>query len=639
MFNILQSSMEFHQNQLAFHINISYYLNQSNQNLKANKIYIKDYLKYRYHKNLSNRFFLYQQKIYKLIILSTDELIHKLLYMIKLEGYFNRIKTFHIYDNNSQYLLIDLYLNPIIKSVYIIKYKKLIIPYSFIWKIFLEHLGQPKNYSLINKAIQIITLWYQSKGFIWVEVKMINQHIINCISIKINEGLIKKTKFICESPYRINNKLINQMNLLIQQELKVSLGNILNAYSLEKGIKILKKRNYISNCYYKIVNYNDGVYILLKYSISDNQIIQYSNNSLKKSSYSLLLKQLYIYGYYYINFYYSKYLHMLASLPNLSGYTKYVNLLYNKKSQKIFTDIRINIHKLHIKTNIYKDHNYQYNSFLKRLNFTNRYQVLYSIIFRLEPSNISFVTTYLINRLCLYYHLFKNASYNLITVSHNKDYIILSKTKILYMNLSSLQFYFKVTKSYIMKFFQGYHDLAIYAKLYISLFEGISNKFCNFICLNQFLCMHYKNKMYLDSMVSYLKKHFLNISVNTSLLLGENKNSYLFSFNFNQANNIYLTFINTSHFEYNLSLTKYTWLYCFVNLIIYKSINYNIIHKFSPIYSKIDSCLMYLDNYLGLGIQLDSFIKEIPPIRIELVFDNKGYKMIHLYINYEYNNY
>nr|YP_009244276.1 hypothetical_protein [Gelidium vagum]AMK96518.1 hypothetical_protein [Gelidium vagum] len=613
---------------------MSYYPNQLNHNMKADKIYIKDYHKHIYRKSLSNKFSLYQQKIYKLVILSTDQLLKKIFYLIKLEGYFNRIKVFRIYNNNCQHFLIDLHLNPVIKSIQIIHYKKLIIPYGFVWKIFLEHLGQPKNYYLINKTMKVILLWYKSKGFLWVQAKLINQHITNCISLKIDEGLIKKIKFICESSSFINKKLADEMNLLIQQELKVYLGKVLNVYSLEKGIRVLKNRNCISSCNYKIVKYTNGVYILIKYSISDNQIIQYTNNSTRKKNSFMALQQLYIYSYYYINFYYSKYLHILTLLPDLSSYTKHASLLYNKKKPLIFANFRVGIYKLYIKTIIYRD-----DSSIKRLFFSDRYQILLSIIFRIEPNNISFLNTHLFNKLCLYYRLFKNVSYSLIRLNYNKDYIILSKIKTLYMNLGNLQFYFKVIRSYILKYFKGSYDLIIYANLYIKLYKNISNRLYNLMYLNQHLYIHYKNKIYLDSILSYLKKHIFTISINTDLFIGENRNSYLFSFNFNQINNVYLTFINRSNFEYNLSLTKYIGLYGFINSVIYKSINYNRIHLFSPIYSKIDDYIIYLDNYLGLGIQLNPLIKEIPPIRMEVAFDKKGYKMIHLYISYEYNNY
>lgn len=634
MFNILQNGMEFHQSQLAFHINISYSLNHSNQELKANKIYIKDYPKYIYKSGLSKRFFLYQQKVYKLIILSTDLLIQQFFYLIKLKGYFSKLKAFQIYDNNYQYLFINLYLNPIIKSVQIIKYNKLIIPQSFIWKIFIEHLGQPKNFHLINKTINILLLWYQSKGFIWVQVKLINQNITNRICIKINEGLVKKIKFICESPTIINNELIDQMNLLIQRELRVYLGNILNAYSVEKGIKILKNKNHISSCHYKIVNYNNGVYILIKYSISDNQIIQYENNSYKRIGYLILLKQIYIYSYYYLNFYYFKYLSILTSLPSLSSYTKYINLLYKNKRQSVFTNIHINIYKYCMNTFIQKDINYKYCSFL------NRYQDVYSIVFHLEPKSISFLGTYLLNRLCLYHYFFKKINFNVFNkLNYNKKYIALSKTKILYINLSSLQFYCRTIKSYILKYFKGYHDLGIYTNLYILLFEDISNNMYHLMCLSQHLYIYYKHRIHLDYLFLYFKKHIFNVSIKINLLTGENRYSYPLIFNFNQMNNMYLTFINTSNLEYNLSLTKYTWLYCFINLIMYGSTSYSITNSFSSLYFQRNSHLVYLNKYLGLGIQIDSFIKEVPPIRLEFIFDQKDYKLIHLYINYIYNYY
>lgn len=636
MFNILQTNMEFHQNQLAFHINISYSLNDSNQELKANKIYIKDYPKYIYKKSLSSRFFLYQQKIYKLIILSQDQLIQKFFYAIKLKGYSTRLKAFQIYDNNYQYLFINLCLNPIIRSVQIIQYNKLIISQSFIRKIFIKHLGQPKNYHLINQAINTILLWYQSKGFIWVQVKLISQDVTSRICIKINEGLIKKTKFICESPTKINSKMIDQMNLLIQQELKVFLGNILNVYSLEKGIKILKNKHYISNCHYKIVNYNNGLYILIKYSISDNHIIQYANNPQDKVGYVALLKKIYIYSYHYLNFYYSKYLSMLTSL---SSYTKYINLLYSNKRQLIFTSIQINIYKFYMNKFIYKDINYEYCCLLNRLNFTDRYKALHSIVFHLKPKNISFLGSYLLHRLYLYHYFFKKINFNLFKVKDNKNYITLSKTKILYINLSSLQFYFRTIKSYILKYFKGYQDLGIYTNLYILLFESIFNNFYCFMCLSQHLYIYYKHKIYLDYLALYFKKHILNISIKTNLLAGENRHSYPLVFNFNQIDNVYLTFINTFNLEYDLSLTKYTWLYCFINLIMYVSNSYSIKDSLSPLSFRRNNHIIYLNNYLGLGVQVESLIKEVPPIRLEFIFDQKGYKLIHLYINYVYNYY
>nr|QJH88267.1 hypothetical protein [Pterocladia lucida] len=622
MLVIFNNNMHLDCNKLAFNINMSLNFSSKKKIFFINKVYLEDYpLSFSKIKGI-DKLIICRQKLYSYIYYSTYQNLYRLFYCLKLYGYFNNLKAFNISKNSNRYLFLDMEANPIIKSIKIEKYKTLLIPENVIFNLLKKQLGLPKNYNQINNSINSIQTWYKFNGFIWTDTKIVKQRVLSSISIKINEGIVKKVKIICLSHCTTNRKLIYSTDLLIKQELKISPGHPLNIYSLEKGIEKIKHNNTVSSFYYRVHKSTNGLYIVIKYHLPSSKEIQYSGDKLISNYYLFLSQYSYLSFLYvrcnirYFDSFYNIYSPRLFSFPKILNHRKYF-----RDRNLYFKNLRIkNKKKMHIIN--YKKNNKIYNRIINKLKLTSTYHILHKLLVYIETKNLLNIDIETLEKLNFIYGIFSKMEFNFIRTNLSKVSRIYNQNSIWKTYLIHLSFRYKIAKAYIFKFFQGYYSLIMYTNLYTS----VTNYYYNFYCLNQHLRIKYKHTISIPKISPYIKKSFFSLILNTSFFIGENKQSDIVYFN--QQKKINLTLISIFNFEYNISIVKYTWLYLFINILKYNNLS-SLTHNNHNLY--------YLNSHLGLGIQLDSFIERIPPIRLEYILNNTLHKVVHFYVHYIYN--
>lgn len=629
---------------LAFNINISCYYRNKKHTYETSKIYVNNYPKYFLERRIFVRNTLNKQKIYNYVLNSNTQKLRKFFYSIKFYGYLSNLKVFYIKRDTDRYFFLDLQANPIIKSINIIGYKKLYIPQSLILKLFKDQLGLPKNYSKINAAINIIKCWYKSNGFLWAEVKFVKQNLANDISIKINEGKIKEIKFICQSYRQIDSKTINEINLLIKQELRILPGSLLNSKYLEEGIEKLKNYHHIHNCHYQIIESVDGMSIILKYSLPSYEWVQCSGTQL------LAHNNLFLLQYPFLNF-----LNLLANIKYCDCYCpvnsykafpfqkllnnkKYINLKFSQSKNLYFKGLEFNNSFDFINTFNYKRNSYTYTSNINKFNLPSIYSQIAKMFAWIYPKKNLITHVYIMEQFGLIHSTVYKKSLKLIKTNFNDNTHIFITFKSLRKSFINLYFRCRVNKDYIFKYIEGNHSLATYIDLSICLLNSIISRFFNFhfLALNQFVQSKYKHTIYVSRLFPWMRSSRLSFLLSNNLLI-ENKKDLCTS-PFYRDKSINLKLLSTVKFEYDISMIKYGWLYCFVNMLLYSNFSGNKTYDSNLLRTPTaNNYKDYTNSHLGLGLQFDSLIRYVPPIRLEFILDYKTHNIIHLYIYHTYN--
>nr|QOS04633.1 hypothetical protein [Sarcopeltis skottsbergii] len=246
---------------LAFNINITYLLEDSNtyrlirkmQIKNCNSIFIKSFLSK--NKRLFNIDFV-------------DNLYMKnKIERLKNYGFLKRVKLSSITSNNIKYITLDCTLNSILKRVKIIKKKRLLIPNHILINTFHKQLGLPKNYIDINQSIQDIYWWYQSRGFNWIDIQLIETHKSEEISLQICEGKIATSCIVCTQSSMFSDTIILNKENEIIKKLGFTKGKILNIEKIELGIKQLKNNKIFNDCTYIIKKNASGLDIFFEYNL------------------------------------------------------------------------------------------------------------------------------------------------------------------------------------------------------------------------------------------------------------------------------------------------------------------------------------------------------------------------------------
>nr|YP_009295801.1 hypothetical protein Schim_055 [Schimmelmannia schousboei]AOM64736.1 hypothetical protein Schim_055 [Schimmelmannia schousboei] len=637
---------------LAFNANLIYSLQDIKKDIYIKKIHVVDCNKYFikklfFHKikNLNfNKVYINDQLNYQAV----NTTINKL----KQSGFFTSIQSWNIFIKQSKYLVIQLKINPILRKVIIDNYEQLQIPKQFLKNLFHNQIGLPKNYKQINRSLKYINNWYESKGFHYKRINLIYQKNQNNIYIKIHEGKIGKNKLICET--KINNKtqllFINQLNYLIQKELQIFPGYILNVKKIELGITRLRNKYLVKDCNYNIISTKEGIHIIVKYNLLNNNLSYfYNKNKIQLNNVIKQDSQLNIH---------SRFLLFLKNTIffNQSFRLKYYLFNHKKFLYNFIVDINI-IHKLPIVTLSFIYPYFKISEYLIIHCILNLSYQLYNnhyIYHFIYPQiiDINKMQMYISNtihklyvfRLKLEYYLHFNifSKQQIITQLNKYNIIHFRLIKIIKSNNIVQNYFYYLNKiSKIMKSRLIFYEVLIrYNTSY--LVHNIRPRLILHINLKLFSCFS-KVKFNKVHLIKYYGQ-LINFKYNRIIILPNiiyYKNAFIFSSEFNyylgQINNVNILqfdnqIINNKYFilnnqknrpfylfniKYQSSINKYQIIYTYIE---YNAYTYYCIKPLSLIH--------YLNNdhniiNLGIGTQLNMPIKQAPIIRLIYGVNNK----------------
>nr|YP_010199376.1 hypothetical protein LK036_pgp131 [Gracilariopsis tenuifrons]UAD89234.1 hypothetical protein [Gracilariopsis tenuifrons] len=173
---------------------------------KQNNVKIKIY---KCNKYLLQKMQNYKYNIWKFIKNHnfTNKYLYKYVYMLQKFGFINSINKYIILCTQYKQITFDIKVNPILKKVHIIHYKKLKIYSKLLRILFKKQIGLPKNYLYIQRSINIIYNWYLYQGYQWTNINIINTPESNEICILIDEGEIYEVNLVCKT-YNIKKNII-----------------------------------------------------------------------------------------------------------------------------------------------------------------------------------------------------------------------------------------------------------------------------------------------------------------------------------------------------------------------------------------------------------------------------------------------
>nr|YP_009314919.1 Hypothetical protein ORF_4 [Scinaia undulata]SCW23374.1 Hypothetical protein ORF_4 [Scinaia undulata] len=178
---------------------------------------------------------------------------------MRLSGFFSHVERQIVSNESHQSVYVDVIVNPLLKSIYIVNYSKKLVPESYILFLFRDYLGRPINFSKMDIALSIIKQWYQFRGYIWAEVFITYDAISKTsIYVHIAEGLVSKVDII---GFTQDNSNVNIQDIIFNMSildfLKIKPGSVANVYYLDQGISELKRQKLILNCYYEVIQDNN----------------------------------------------------------------------------------------------------------------------------------------------------------------------------------------------------------------------------------------------------------------------------------------------------------------------------------------------------------------------------------------------
>nr|YP_010728643.1 hypothetical protein P6G74_pgp077 [Phymatolithon calcareum]WEA76801.1 hypothetical protein [Phymatolithon calcareum] len=295
------------------------YINQNNVFKKNIKTIIFKGIN---NQNLKNKLFRYLNisDIFKLTKKLTFNDLNYIVNKLRYSGFFKQIKASHLAFKNKPYLVIQLYLNPILKEIVIRNANDLKIPLSYLNSIIKKQVGYPKSLKFIYKMIQTIQSWYFIRGYKWIKISCKTPSLnLNKIELEILESKIGEIEIIC-----INNmdKLYKKdLRSCILNELQIFPGQSLNFYKIELGIIKLRAQKLILNCNYEIQYINKNTLkIIIKYRCLEEKISYFFNRSIYFPYYLFD----FIYNEAYIAFNY-----LLKNFNNSVHWKKIINTYIN----------------------------------------------------------------------------------------------------------------------------------------------------------------------------------------------------------------------------------------------------------------------------------------------------------------------
>nr|QVY58084.1 hypothetical protein [Eucheuma denticulatum] len=587
--------------------------------------------------------------------------IIKLIEYLQNSGFFNKIEYFIVYSNNIIHLIVNFNINPIIKKIEIVRWNQLRIPQTILIHIFKTQIGLPINYQHINNSVKKIYEWYQERGFEYIYIQLIQNKKYNTISLHIFEGKIKSNQFIYDSKCNISHILVHKIEKIIEQKLNILPGSLFNIKILKKNIKYLKNIRLIQNLKYDIIYDIEGLIIKIKYSIPvqseghfyhkhfilnsyAHQIQSYTlDRETLKNQYIITLENIknnFNYTLYY------RYLGFKTFFTNLNSkyYNLTVNIVLNTKVPQlnvsffypniefihnILNDIKINIrYKIYSIKTLYPSHNIQAKYFGNK----NQNKLKNKTLLHLIKTHISckYLLTNKIDIIKDISHIYNTNTYKSINLN---SYFITQNIKFRNKIINTII----QQKLFTLNLQIKYNNLDLKNKFRSGRFiftKSISFKLTNLsqikIIYNRSSLKYYQT-FTITNLFPYIKKSIILIFSEISLL--RSNNIILFDSYYTSSTNIYLALFNietiktytqyVNHIEYHIQIYKFLSSYFFYHLS-------NKLHYLYRYY--------YYTQNLGLGIQFNIPINNIPNIRLEYgtnIYQQTYYqlRLFYSYIN------
>lgn len=622
-----------------------------------------------FNKTIYKKIFIKHKKLFDKYQFSTRYLtVKQTITYFKNSGFIKNIKLNFIKIHNINYILFNIYINPLLKKVTIVNYKKLQIPSSILINLFRKQIGLPKNYIKINDSINKICLWYKQKGFDSIKIQIIENKNLENIYLEIHEGQIINNILICQNRENINKKIRYKIEKIIQQELEILPGHILNTKKIESGIQYLKDIQIIGDCKYKVIERKSGLKLIIQYKILKNKNFNFYmkivnlNENLTSHNYifNSILNHLIINKYYLCFDKIRKvFLEKISHIPlntsliyqiyNKARLNSYLNFKYSSfyfdyynYPKRFIYDIKVMKKVPHIDIFIIYPNVININNFMTSFTLNLKYKLISSkSLYHLQPKNILslsnkkynfifqlkgiqiLVKHNLHNEICLqekitkieytiikHYINIKNLIPEFIfkDMDNKKQYILTTLYNFIKYRMIGVDIYIKYYKLYI------YNYIKLGTSFIIELTSLICLPFSKLQTINfiqqscEQLYVQYYQKFIIPQFIPYIKKHE-NIFVLFSELYGFINPSY------------HIPFIQKN--EYNSTQ----------NNIYIKSTLYNKYRKFS-----IASYLHHLEYNISISqnVSIYTFFNYINSL-----YKNsniKYYSLINIYnYNYEIN--
>lgn len=609
---------------------------------------------------------LFKQLCYKHDIILQKSYIYniksaKILEYLQSNGFINKLEYFIVHTTNIKYLIFNINTNPIIKKIEIKNYNQLKVPSSFLIYIFKNQVGLPINYKKLSNSIEKIYKWYKDKGFAWIYIQLMTHKNSHVLCLQVFEGKIFKRNFLCKSilTYMKSCCLLKKIEKIIEVELGISEGHLLNIKKIERGIVHLKNVKLIKNCKYNITHSSKGFNIEIEYTVPTSKcryfyyrdliinFYKYYQNSLitDKNYYQTLknniinivkskvlsLKQLILYKYFGFK-YYSSY--FKGSYKSLITNIELTNRIYQLNGYFLYPSIKINKNLC----------SYIILNFYKKMNLKNLIHPLYNIQrgFPLSNSPTNF-KNYLQSTgtsiLCKYHIgkqiyltkdiIYESNEYQKKFLSTKKQYILnlvkkLQPTsKIIYETITQTLIFFKIQIKHSSLDLKDQLKLGKLIVLESMFFIATQFPKVNILYQTKNLVWNfrikYKQVFLLPNLLPYfIYKSFITVVSDISWPVNLNQNQEIFSCNYKYNTNMYI------------QLHKIQRVRQCLNIKYLNKIEYHVpIDNFSFLSQYIFyTCFNVCNNFLfinihniGLGIEFKAPIKTIPKIRFEYGID------------------
>nr|YP_010904255.1 hypothetical protein REQ04_pgp121 [Catenella fusiformis]WCH57506.1 hypothetical protein [Catenella fusiformis] len=631
---------------------------------------------------------LFKQICYKYHITSQQPYLYniklaKIIEYLQNNGFVNKIEYFVIHITNIKYFIFSITTNRIIKKIEIKKYNGLKIPPSFLVYIFKSQIGLPFNYRKLSNSIQKIYKWYKNKGFAWTYIQLIKHKNPNVLCLQIFEGKIFKSSFICKCIPQsiISSNLLNKIEKVLEVELGISKGCILNVNKIEQGIIRVKNIKLINNCKYNIIHGSKGLYIEVEYTISinrcghfyykdliidfyqhyfryyqDNLVINtsYYSKTTKNNIINLIkgkifnIKQIVLYKYlgfkYYSSYFRNSYntlvtnIELTNKIHQLNCYFFCPNIKFHKS---FFSHILLNFYyKINLRDTIYPMYNTRigFPPSNSQINFKHYLQSTgTSILYKHYINNQIYLTKDII---------YENNQYQKKLLDIKKCYIKncmnqqVSISKILHETIKQKLIFFHIqVKHNSLDSVSGLKSgkLFVLKSIFFTTVQSPTNSsLYQPSNLTWDFGIKYKQIFLLPNLFPYFtKKNAVILISNINWPVKLNKSREIFSYNYKYNTNMYIQY-NSKQIICQYSGIKYL-----------NTIEYHILtHRFNFLSNYIFcSCSNKLrstyNNFLfniGSGIELKIPIKTIPRIRFEYGIDRYKKKYYQFRILLSYRN-
>lgn len=621
---------------LAF--NINYLYNSKIQNFSH--ILLNKYLFLHNHQLLKKQF-TGQINIfskYMIINIKQERLNISFIKNLKKTGYFSLIDHCNVYTKNYEYIILKLHWNPILKKVKIYQYNKLKIPKHLLIKLFETQIGIPINYINIRNSLNEIHKWYKFRGLLLYRVICFKSVKGNELHIKILESKI--INHICQDEIiaEDNSKKYNliQFNRSIKRELLSCSDNIIDFHKLNLDIKKINRKYNLKTVRYKIEDNINSSRIIILYSLLNDKQIRFDICKILKSSYkiykycthssfkhifntnlksrinSILNSLTRIYkltwiickencknNYQVLNIVFNK-IYYIANLTQYKYYTIYSIYIQKNHLYQLIKSI-----KFQYLIDIYKFHFVIYSEYVRSIQVIQDIGMNHSIYYAKEYF------------LCTYNKYFQNQK-----IRSSKKIEFANSSSVLVLNVQINQQYKYLFRNQIIKkqrIVQLYYSLFMYLNT-CRIYSGELIKY-----YNQFFVVYYKQLHKISKIMQINSKLQIIIKISPCYSFIEKYISSIFS----RFQKTYLkNFNDIAQMEYQIYISRYNYIYLsYSHVLNQKWLNTLLLFNNINDYSN-----NLYDKTLTIGLNLNTPIKYIPNVRLEIFIDYHKISFTGIYL-------